>query len=597
MKSSVLYLVDTAKLLSSLQNEGMGDRTSAICYDAMKAITALQGTLNRNAPCLYLLTEPHDFFWLEYMSEEGKMLSHFRREILTTFDEVVRVFEKEIADFGLVLWDDAVPATANVAGTIAGVKDVIPVRGDEREGSIFSRLVSMTGCAVKFDLRNKFTGNGTIPDTTRPSSGSAKCDAYLWAAEKYLDCTNDSILFYTLDGRGWGEQGGEPTYPDIGNAFVYNQDYAVFKRVFVLDLSCWGDEVPCDDPSQPIGADLSTLKEILQRQYDRTKGQKMITVCGFVPWHVKYTRHAQKGKHGEVESEWEFTEILSAYNCIKDADAAGYCSLPNASVYCQYPLKSSYRNRRPAAIAEYDPNRHYILMYVGDYDASSWTARFIPQWYKDPAIGQIPMMWCFNPNLSDRIPQAFDFIYSHYTEQDYFAAGDSGAGYNNPRLCYENRVHSNNPSCIDVWNAHNLAYFARFDLDIIGFVIDGKELISEREMRDMSLYATRGVGYLSLGQDLPIKIIGGTTFVPVTSDVASEGTSASDAAHMIVDCIKRGNPSKRFWMFRTILVPPSRMKDIFDAVKALAPENDICFTDPHSFFALAKQAKEKGLTY
>ncbi len=589
-----LYLVDTHRVMAALTAGMEGAKTTVLHYDAMRFLSALQGILNRERPVLYLFTERHDRFWLDYMSEEGKLLSEYERKALSTFDEILLTFKEEIVSFGLVLWDEAVPATVNVAGTLAGVLDLLPIRGNEEDGSILSRIRALTGAETRMDLRGMFTGKGTIPGTSRPSSGSAKCDAYLWAMAHYMDRTADDLLFFTVDATSWSEE--ELIYPDLGNAFVYNQDYAVARRAFVFDLSCWGDETPCDDKNQPMGTDLAVMKEILDRQYERTAGQKMITFCGFNPWHIKYTRHMGKGKHGEVESEWRLTEIISAYNCIKDADAAGLCSLANASLYRHYPLKARYKNHRPKKEIAYDPETNYVLLYIGDYDAGAWTARMIPRWYADPALGQVPMMWAFNPNLSDRIPQAFDFVYERYTENDFFCAGDSGAGYNNPRLVYAPRVHSDKPSAIDVWNAHNKKYFDRFDLDVIGFVIDGDKLTEEYEMKDMATYATLGVGYLSLGQDLPIKIVDGSCFVPVSGDVSSAGTDADRAAKAILHYMRVQNPAKRFHFYRTILSSPSHIKEVMEKVQAQSARK-VVFCDPYSFFTMAKAAKEQGLTY
>ena len=70
-------------------------------------------------------------------------------------------------------------------------------------------------------------------------------------------------------------------------------------------------------------------------------------------------------------------------------------------------------------------------------------------------------MWCFNPNLADRIPMAFDYVYEKFTDRDYFAAGDSGAGYNNPRLLYPPRIHSDLPSGAEANVRHSLPYFER----------------------------------------------------------------------------------------------------------------------------------------
>jgi len=42
------------------------------------------------------------------------------------------------------------------------------------------------------------------------------------------------------------------------------------------------------------------------------------------------------------------------------------------------------------------------------------------------------MGWAFNPNLSLRFPIMFPYVYNTRTGNDFFIAGDSGAGYVNP---------------------------------------------------------------------------------------------------------------------------------------------------------------------
>ena len=52
------------------------------------------------------------------------------------------------------------------------------------------------------------------------------------------------------------------------------------------------------------------------------------------------------------------------------------------------------RCRRPSPPAGgYDPEKTYVLFYVGDYDSAAWTARFIPRWAADPLLGKNPLMW------------------------------------------------------------------------------------------------------------------------------------------------------------------------------------------------------------
>ena len=71
---------------------------------------------------------------------------------------------------GAVVYDPKVYATSNVASTVAGVENLLPIRFDPVPDSLYSQLV--TGgpkLAVKVWLVNadgssRFTGRGTIPD-------------------------------------------------------------------------------------------------------------------------------------------------------------------------------------------------------------------------------------------------------------------------------------------------------------------------------------------------------------------------------------------------------------------------------------------------
>lgn len=573
----------------------MGSDTT-LQYDLFRLITAVQGLVNREEPELYLFWQEADPFWLDYMQKEGNFLHGRNRVELCDWSSFIEHYGTFIAEHGLILWDGAVPATANAAMTACGVDGYIPVRGGSEA---YRRITAETGAPVVIDLTGKFTGAGTVFGTDRPSSGSAKCDAYLWALETYMDRCHPTILFYTLDGIHW--RSSEPYYPDLGNAFVFNMDYAVSRSAFVFDLSSYDDEVPCDDPNQPLGCDFAVMQEILARHYVLADG-RMTTVCGFNPWQLKYTTHGSHGMHAPVDAEWHLTEVLSAYNCIKDADAFGYCGLANASVYSHFPLKAHYRNRKPKgyetfdAAKVFDPTKTYVLFYVGDYDAAAWTARFIPQWYRDPALGKLPLMWCFNPNLSDRIPMAYDFVFENFTDNDYFAAGDSGAGYNNPALLYEPRPYSGLPSGVEENIRHNREYFERFDLDIIGFVINGDHPTDERQMRDLARFAPVGSAYNNGPQNT--SVVDGAVYMPHSWDIAQQTVqTAAQSAEAAFRGIDRFPPQKRFHIFRTILVSPTQHGEILAEMKRQRPEANFELVDPYTFFALAKYAVEHGLTY
>ena len=92
--------------------------------------------------------------------------------------------------------------------------------------------------------------------------------------------------------------------------------------------------------------------------------------------------------------------------------------------------------------------------------------------FSDPQRGQVPLGWAFDPNLADRVPQALVYAYRHATTNDFFIAGDSGAGYLNPRALTV-RPDSKLPPALELWTEHCERYFKRWDMSITGFMLDG----------------------------------------------------------------------------------------------------------------------------
>jgi hypothetical protein len=150
--------------------------------------------------------------------------------------------------------------------------------------------------------------------------------------------------------------------------------------------------------------------------------------------------------------------------------------MTNASVYCQYEMTTKeFNNNEVELVEDFDPNVRYFTMYIGDYDSSAWLKLMVPDCFQSNQRGQIPMMWAFNPNLSDRVPMIFDYVYENKTPNDYFITGDSGAGY-----VFPSRLKD-----LDKWVDYNRPYLDKFDMDIVGFIIDDQPL----SLESMSAYA------------------------------------------------------------------------------------------------------------
>jgi hypothetical protein len=134
-------------------------------FDARRAalperitLTALQGIVNRDAPRLYLLQRADDQEWAGLYQR----LLGTKQVRVNGRGDLLRRFKTRLK--GYVVWDPAAPATANLATTLAGLDDLLPVPPDlEAEAKAL-------GLACRTDFRGQFAGDDPLA-------------AYAWAAE------------------------------------------------------------------------------------------------------------------------------------------------------------------------------------------------------------------------------------------------------------------------------------------------------------------------------------------------------------------------------------------------------------------------------
>lgn len=571
---------------------------AAAVWDTLHALAALQGIVNRTEPRFYLrycaeFGVQTDQFWLDWLRGEDGWLRGTELVPVASLEAAVSVFRNQIK--GLAVYDPAVPATACLASTAAGCDDLLPVRFSMDTNSVFTLLTRRLGLPVGLWLVNpdgtsKFTGRGMLPDSDEPSSGSAKVDAYRWAVRHFLESGKCDPKFaaYYLDAFWLQRPKNGP--PDLHT--LSNHDYFIARRAFFFDLSPWADEPPVDDPKQAPGLDQQTMRQILRTLYERAAGS-IIKIGGFPPWPYKYTTHDHAGKHDGVPTEWEFTRLISQFNAYHEADAAGLGAMANASFFAHYPLQSRYPqpNRKPtrqdwqaAGWVGADGKvaaKLFVGHYVGDYDAPAWLYKAVPAFFNDPQRGRVPLGWAFDPNLADRAPQALAYAYRHATTNDFFIAGDSGAGYLNPRGLTV-RPDSNLPSGLEAWTEHNLRYFRQWDMTITGFVLDGASGAStEREFAAYRRFSPDGGGtHFENGP----RLISGVPTCPERDLPAAP----AEAAAFIVEHAGHLKSAAGFLWARSILKSPAWYAQVAQIIQEKHPEAPVVFVDPYTFFGLIR---------
>ncbi len=578
-----LVVLDLAKSLGALNPKDPAALRRH--YDEVLLATCLQGLANRKEPQVFVrYNAAPDDFWFQKMTEPGGWMSGRKVERVGSVRELLAKFPKTFK--GLIVWDERVPATSNVGATVAGVEGLLAVRFDPAEGSLYRELTS--GAAPLRVVRKLlaedgsplFTGKGMIAGTARPSTGSAKNDAYLWLLENYIrpGKTNPQILGYYLDGfwlTCWTGGG-------LQNHTVNNLDILIANRGATIDLNVWEDEATVDDPAQAPGTDLKTLREILLACANNTRRKEMIAVYGFPPWAYKYTDFkspywAAKGKHGGVPTEWKFAEVMTAYNAYMDADALGYSSFPNASFYQHYPVptvvKQDATPTRERLIKDgvLDADGHllpvnYYAFYQGDFDAAAWVYWHFPKVLSDPARGTLPLTWAINPSLAQRFPFGMHYLRKNSAPHEVFVAGEA-SGYLNPANLQSPRPEPGLPDALDIWVAHNLKWYRQWDLSVTGFSIDGNTApMSDRCFAAYQKFSPGGIGLqnapaaFGVRQNLP--------YLKMMTDLpTNDGQPVDDrTVNAVRDFFDLETPN--FVLVRSILQTPSYYAEIQKRLQA-----------------------------
>lgn len=534
---------------------------TATAYDESIAVACLQGIVNRGGPrvCVLSRKDTRPEYWWKILSTQGRWLEGKALEPLADLDALMELARPWLK--GAVIWDPEVPASLNVATTIAGVEDGVVLSPEYAQ-----TYLAKWNLNVLADLRGQFTGQET---------GSKKNDAYRWAIREYLRkgrCSARLLCLYE-DAFSTRARG------DIG--YVLTRDWAVARRAFVYDLSPWGDEVPGDDPGQRLGTDLATYRMMLEATLEQSAPDRMTEVTGFFAF-AKYSNvpgHASA--HDPVPTEWETVWLISPYNCYQNTISSD-CF--NQSFHSQAPSRQ-LKQRRPAGTPVL-ANKAYVTILMADYDSATPLYSFLPTHWDDPNRGQVPLAWGVNPNLIETYPDVIAYLYETATAADYFTADASAAGYMNP-----NRIQKEH---LPLFVRHNRRFFQQTDITIAPMVLDWDQ--PSAEVKDaftrfspdgfativMDLHQTGGRSpQPHLWKGMPV-----TNLINSTCNYSNPDQTA-DA--MYASLKQKPVDAPGFFFFRIVWVGPSQVIQSVNRLREKHPELEVEVVNPYTFFRLFKE--------
>ncbi len=538
-------------------------------YDTLIFLSSLQGIVNKKSPQLYLIHHPTDQFWLDIYrtpNEDYGWLGNTEIIELPTLEAVLDAFSTDID--GLVVWDDGVPATLNVATTIAGVENLAIVRAD----SDLARQLAKRW-QVRISLANKFDDNRT---------------AYRWAMDEYLATgrADATLLAYFEDGTP--AQKYRQNEMTRGGVYALERDYVIQRGGFAFDLSPWADESPED----------AALFEAILKSARAKSGLKLIKVWGFIPWYEKYST-VSGGSHSPVDGEWESTWLFSRYGAYLQGgggDAWG-AAMANVSVHRFAPKPKSVeatpvpsvRTLRDkgylSADGRVNPNMTFVLFYVGDYDLVhpteiAWADGARSTW-DDGARGDLPLAWGINPAMEEEIPGIMAYFLATRTDNDFLVGANSGAGYVNPQGISRRFQWQ--------WMHRTDDYYRKYGIDVQGFLLNGRGYSLPPEwVSRYAKVAPRGIVSpdFEIEGDAP-RLVGDTPYIGVQKETL--GDSVSDSTEILF----RAGQSLRdagkppFVVLRSAFQTPSFLKQVIENAQSHG-DNEYVVLDPETFFALLK---------
>lgn len=536
-------------------------------YDEAMAVATLQGVINRGGPELYVLSRKNDRprYWLDVLSKGGRWLEGRPVTPVADLTGLVKLAGPRVK--GAVIWDPAVPATVDVATTVAGVEDAVVLSPE-----LADRYLAEWRLPVVKDLRGMFTGAET---------GSAKNDAYRWAIRNYFaagKCSSKLLcLFddaYVTRAKG-----------DVG--YVVTRDWAVRNRAFVFDLSPWGDEPPQDEPKQEPGVDLETYKAILEETKKLAAGEHMTELTGFFAQTKYAVAPGHASKHEGVPTEWESVWLMTPYNVYQNTISS---DCYNQSLHSQFPRKPLHqKSGATQPVTEVKP-KAYVCILMADYDSATPLYDTLPKNWYDAGRGKTPMAWGVNPNLLDTYPDLIAYYYETATPNDTFTSDASCAGYVNP-----NRLR---PESLPLFVAHNEKYFREADMTVAPMVLDQdqptaavKDAFAKFAAGGMAVHVEDMHGQ---GGHAPApQVWKGMPVIEMLNDACNAGGRVDETAEILARAIVgRGNPKPGFYLFRVVWVKPSSVNDAIATLRRKHPELDVDVVGPREFFALFKASRE-----
>lgn len=344
-------------------------------------ITAIQGIINQRVSKIYLVSgkDTKEEQWLNYYKEEFGITSE-KKELPDVCFEFRNLLN------GYVIYDTKIGATVNIACTLAGLENTIPVHPDFIDG------IKQLGFSESDDLRARWQDN---------------ISAYYWAIEKLLQKCNKRLIGHTPVPDSLDDVPANP--PEHGFR-IADRDLLIANKSFMFSVG--------NDPVRTFPGKFAE-KELVETIYGRM--EPFTSVLGWMNWW------------NNVQAFWESDYVLEnsrhGFNTICGGGL-------NFSVHCNVGQNAELKQKPPEGALKVE-DKIYVCFGLSDGDALWCIHGLFGGLFDKPDRPAFSLGWSMNPLITEFAPAIYQYYLKKARLGDCFVASTGGSFYLYPSEIYD----------------------------------------------------------------------------------------------------------------------------------------------------------------
>lgn len=245
-------------------------------------------------------------------------------------------------------------------------------------------------------------------------------------------------------------------------------------------------------------------KAVVSLKYEATGLRDLAIQQGFYMFYIDDDEDTDKLRGKIIDYAGDNVPVLGwakyEVQYVSQASENGNMVIPsdhshNNSFLASFDCKTLEQNHKETK-NHTDDTKHYCALVFSDGDNVQWIQNGYKEYFEKLSLERaFPMTWSFSPFMQEFSPVTANMVYSSATQNDYFIAGVSGAGYMHPTEYPLDALAEFTDLTSSMMAKNGLSYVSILDNTPNGFIDDK---IMEHRLEYYARYDNIKGGVLSL---------------------------------------------------------------------------------------------------